>query len=73
MQKMILFEKEEYDYATRRYSETDDYPTNYIISPFNKKESVRLSDLRGDSVPVYCDVIIKRWENLTGQKAVLAE
>ena len=37
MQKMILFEKEEYDYATRRYSETDDYPTNYIISPFNKK------------------------------------
>jgi len=23
--------------------------------------------------PVYCDVIIKRWENLTGQKAVLAE
>jgi DNA modification methylase len=23
--------------------------------------------------PIYCDVIIKRWENLTGQKAVLAE
>jgi len=23
--------------------------------------------------PVYCDVIVKRWENLTGQKAVLAE
>ena len=23
--------------------------------------------------PVYCDVIIKRWENFTGQKAVLAE
>jgi DNA modification methylase len=23
--------------------------------------------------PVYCDVIIRRWENLTGQKAVLAE
>ncbi len=20
--------------------------------------------------PVYCDVIVKRWENLTGQKAV---
>jgi len=20
--------------------------------------------------PIYCDVIIKRWENLTGQKAV---
>ena len=37
MQKMILFEKEEYDYASRRYSETEDYPTNYIISPFNKK------------------------------------
>ncbi len=23
--------------------------------------------------PVYCDVIVKRWENFTGQKAVLAE
>jgi DNA modification methylase len=23
--------------------------------------------------PAYCDVIVKRWENLTGQKAVLAE
>ncbi len=23
--------------------------------------------------PIYCDVIIKRWENFTGQKAVLAE
>jgi len=23
--------------------------------------------------PVYCDVIVKRWENLTGQKAELAE
>ena len=23
--------------------------------------------------PNYCDVIIRRWENLTGQKAVLAE
>ncbi len=23
--------------------------------------------------PIYCDVIIKRWENLTGQKAVLVE
>jgi DNA modification methylase len=21
--------------------------------------------------PIYCDVIIKRWENFTGQKAVL--
>ena len=37
MQKMILFEKEDYDYASRRYSESEDYPTNYIISPFNKK------------------------------------
>ncbi len=23
--------------------------------------------------PIYCDVIVKRWENFTGQKAVLAE
>ena len=23
--------------------------------------------------PIYCDVIIKRWESFTGQKAVLAE
>jgi DNA modification methylase len=23
--------------------------------------------------PIYCDVIIKRWENLTGQKAALVE
>jgi len=21
--------------------------------------------------PLYCDVIVKRWENLTGEKAVL--
>lgn len=26
------------DVGIRRYSETDDYPTNYIISPFNKKK-----------------------------------
>jgi DNA modification methylase len=23
--------------------------------------------------PAYCDVIVKRWENLTGEKAVLAD
>jgi len=23
--------------------------------------------------PIYCDVIVKRWENFTGKKAILSE
>ena len=32
-----------------------------------KTESVKIKDLLND--PLYCDVIVKRWENLTGETA----
>ena len=63
-----------------RYIKIHSYKGDYVLDPFGGTGTTLIACEQLDRRcymmeldPHYCDVIIKRWENLTGKKAVLCE